>query len=192
MNIISKAMIPLYIGRATPYYNNPYLGSEETEILVALIASVQPKIVFEFGVQLGRTARMLLGRIASIEHYIGIDVPFEHMPALPVQKSEVPATPGLYARDDQRFSLLICNGTQRLEPDMLEPCDAVFIDGDHSRAAVLHDSRLARALVRPGGIIVWHDYGNTATEVAEALDQLVLEDWPLLHVYRTWLAYCRC
>lgn len=50
--------------------------------------------------------------------------------------------------------------------------DLLFIDGDHSHAAVLHDFRLWSPRVRPGGWIVFHDVGaahtNGPKEVVEA------------------------
>ena len=36
--------------------------------------------------------------------------------------------------------------------------DLVFIDGDHSCRAVLSDSMNALRLIKPGGLIVWHDF----------------------------------
>ena len=67
----------------------------------------------------------------------------------------------------------------------------MFIDGDHSAVGVLHDSELARALIRPGGIIVWHDYTNAAVEVTQVLDHFAAEGWRISHFPGTWLAYLR-
>ena len=39
-----------------------------------------------------------------------------------------------------------------------EVFDLVYIDGDHTRDAVLVDSLLAWHALRPGGILVWDDY----------------------------------
>jgi len=36
--------------------------------------------------------------------------------------------------------------------------DFIFIDGDHRRAAVAKDSKLAWPLLRDGGIMIWDDY----------------------------------
>jgi predicted O-methyltransferase YrrM len=193
MKTIAKATLPIPPWlKSSPDLHNPYLGAEETAILVALVASVQPRMMFEFGVQSGRTAKTLLDRIPTLQRYVGIDVPHTHMPTLPSQRSEVPAEPGLYAAADERFYVLIHpRGSQAWTADELGPCDAVFIDGDHSIDAVLHDSNLARAIVRNGGIIIWHDYGNASVQVTEALDQLCCEGWPIKHVENTWLAYCR-
>jgi len=37
--------------------------------------------------------------------------------------------------------------------------DGVYIDGDHAATSVLTDSVLAWHVLRPGGVIVWDDYG---------------------------------
>jgi predicted O-methyltransferase YrrM len=38
--------------------------------------------------------------------------------------------------------------------------DLVFVDGAHHFDAVVSDTRNALKLVRPGGVIMWHDWGN--------------------------------
>lgn len=68
----------------------------------------------------------------------------------------------------------------------------MFIDGDHSRAGVEHDTMLARAMVRPGGIIVWHDYHHFGTvDVRDVLDEMWQAGADIVHVEGTWLAYER-
>jgi predicted O-methyltransferase YrrM len=173
-------------------YGNPYLSAAETGIVVSLIASVNPRVVVEFGVNRGKTALAILSSVSSIEKYIGIDVPFGHETRLRCQQSEVLSESGLHASSDRRFSLLsVPGGSIMLHSDDLEPIDAAFIDGDHSRNAVIADSILARNLMRPGGIIVWHDYDNSAVEVTEVLDRLVGIGWPILRVTGTMLAFMR-
>ena len=173
------------------YVGNDYLGSRETAFVVALIASVRPRVVIEFGVNRGRTARAILDALQSpLERYIGIDIPFGHPPRLKCQESEVPVNAGYYAASDVRFEL--CRqDSMELTPADLEPIDAAFIDGDHSEKAVAHDSALARVLLRPGGIIVWHDYMNTAVGVTPVLDRLAASGWPIKRIEGTWLAFMR-
>jgi hypothetical protein len=48
-------------------------------------------------------------------------------------------------------------GTVSTLPDT-GPYDLIFVDADHRREEVEHDSAAAYALVAPGGLIVWHDY----------------------------------
>lgn len=167
-----------------------YLNANETAILVALIKSVSPRVMIEFGCNLGITAARVLENVPTLERYIGIDAPAWHQTTLKCQQSEVPAAAGCYIAHDPRFYLLTTR-SQLLRTGHLEACDAVFIDGDHSEAAVLHESRLARRLIRTPGIIVWHDYFNPAVEVTQAIDRLRDEGWPIEHIDNSWLAFMR-
>jgi predicted O-methyltransferase YrrM len=170
--------------------DNPYLNQNETRIVIELVKSVNPKIMIEFGCQMGRTSVAILRVVDTLERYIGIDVPANYVPPLAGQRSEVPSEPGRYALADPRFQLIIRpRGSLDLFVNDLPRCDAIFIDGDHSERAVLHDSRLADTLVRPGGIIIWHDYANPTVEVTRALDNLIEAGWPIRLVENTWLAY---
>jgi predicted O-methyltransferase YrrM len=167
-----------------------YMTPHETAILVTLIKSVAPEVMIEFGCNAGITAARVLENVPTLQTYIGIDVPFDHVTTLRCQHSEVPVNAGCYAAHDQRFHLLTMR-SQLLRTGHLEPCDAVFIDGDHSEAAVLHESRLARRLLRPGGIICWHDFFNPDVEVTQALTRLQGEGWAINCVENSWLAFLR-
>jgi hypothetical protein len=63
--------------------------------------------------------------------------------------------------------------------------DLVVIDGSHAREYVRSDSALARAMARPGGWIVWHDYG-VWPDVTAVLDELAGE-LPLVRLEATTL-----
>jgi len=167
-----------------------YMTPQETAILVALVKSVSPKVMIEFGCNEGLTAKRLMDNVPTLERYIGVDVPRDHVPTLACQSNEVPLFPGLHVVDDNRFYLLFASSAD-LTADELEPCDAVFIDGDHSEKAVIHESHIARALLRPGGIICWHDYDNPAVEVTSAVDKLIEQGWPIDCVEHSWLAFMR-
>ena len=172
--------------------DNFYLNAEETAALVSLIASVKPRVVIEIGCNQGITAATILKALPYIERYIGIDVPPDHKTTLACQQSEVPKVAGWCAANDPRFWLLTNErGSFGIGPQDLEPADAVFIDGDHSAKAVTHDSFLSRALVRPNGIIIWHDYKNPAVEVTQVIDELKNQGWPIKTIENSWLAFCR-
>jgi predicted O-methyltransferase YrrM len=167
-----------------------YLNAHETAILVALVNSVSPRVMIEFGCNQGITAKRLLDNVPSLEKYIGIDVVADHVPTLKCQSSEVPIVAGHHAASDDRFSVYLAPSIT-IGAEQLEPCDAIFIDGDHSDAAVTHESHLAKKLVRPGGIICWHDYGNSAVEVTQVLNRLCGKGWPINRVEHSWLAFMR-
>jgi predicted O-methyltransferase YrrM len=171
-----------------------YLQAGEMEIIAALLREVEAKSVVEIGCRDGRTARVLLHNVSSLQHYIGIDVPISYQPVLAHQRAEMVRDPGALVVDDTRFELMLCErGSLELEPkDFNLRYDGVFIDGDHSLSAVLHDSELARTIVRPGGVIIWHDdNGAPHVDVTRALDQLRAAGWPINHVEGSWIAFMR-
>lgn len=170
-----------------------YFHPGELDALVALIGSVEPRVVIEFGCNEGRAAAALLLNLPTIECYVGIDVLPGYVTIKECQRKEIPEMPGRFAASDPRFRLMLRpRGSFELRTEDLPPCDAVFIDADHSRAGVLNDYALAKALVRPGGIIVFHDdNGLPVVEVSETLDELAANGAEIVHVAGTWLAFER-
>lgn len=168
-----------------------YMNPNELEALCELTRSVKPKTVVEFGINSGRTAKALLREAPSIERYIGIDVLPGYVTDKAVQRKEVPTIAGEQVLDDPRVELIVTNeGSYGVKT--LPPCDVVFIDGDHGRAGVENDSRLAYAAVRQGGIIIWHDYHDLGTvDVREVLHDLHASGHKIVHVEGTWLAFER-
>jgi predicted O-methyltransferase YrrM len=170
------------------------MGNGELEVLIALVASVEPKAVLEIGVNAGRTAKAILANVPGIEKYMGIDVPPGYVTAREVQRKEVPEKPGHLASGDERFELLLRpRGSMDLSKKAFPGLfDAVFIDGDHGFEVVLHDTLLARQIVRPGGIIIWHDYhGQDTVDVRKVLERFHANGSDIRHVEGTWLAFER-
>ena len=174
-----------------PELHREYLNLGEMEIIVALVRSVRAQTMTEIGCRDGRTARVLLDNVPSLYRYVGIDVPIDYHPALPSQRTEMVEEPGHLAIADPRFELVI-RPRGSLDLDELEPSDAIFIDGDHSRRVVAHDSALAWGAVRNPGVIIWHDYFNDhINDVTDVLFGLGAAGWPIKHIAGTWLAFCR-
>jgi hypothetical protein len=67
----------------------------------------------------------------------------------------------------------------------------VFIDGDHSSEVVRHDTDLARAIVEPNGMIIWHDVGNETVEVTRVLELDRHHGHDIRHIENTFLAFER-
>ena len=170
-----------------------FFNAGELEALLHLYESVEPKVIVEFGVHEGRNAVAALRNIPSVERYVGVDVTPGYQTRMAVQRREVPATPGRLALDDGRFELIVSpQGTFDLRPEGLPQACAVFIDADHSRAGVENDTVLARAIVRPGGILIWHDdNGLDVVEVTQTLNDMVSAGHDIRHVEGTWLSYER-
>jgi predicted O-methyltransferase YrrM len=150
------------------------------------------KRILEIGCQNGRTAKAILSNRPDIEIYIGVDVPPGTPAACAVQKNETPPIAGELALNDSRFYAIVSkDGSAALNffPDGF--FDAVFIDGDHSEAAVLRDHETAFSVLRRGGLIVHHDYHSLGTVgVKKALTEMYEDGEKLFHVENTWLVYC--
>jgi hypothetical protein len=70
-------------------------------------------------------------------------------------------------------------------------CSLVFVDGSHSADYVRSDSLAAMRLAKPGGRVVWHDYGvwDDVTRGLEELDRV--ENLGLRHIKGTSLVCWR-
>lgn len=170
---------------------NRYFNSGELAALLHLYESVNAKTIVEFGCNNGRTAAAALRNIASIESYVGIDVLPGYATIMPCQRREIPQEPGELALSDPRFHLIV---SKRGSFDLISipASDAVFIDADHSVEGVMNDYGLAKAAVRPGGIIIFHDDNCLPTvEVTQTLNALCEGGAQIVHVAGTWLAYER-
>ena len=173
--------------------NWPYMNPGELESLLAVIGlSQHHDRMVEIGVNEGRTAKLVLDRF-PFSSYIGIDVPPGYRPSKPIQRQEVPATPGRHVKGDPRFRLLLMpNGSLDVSPGDVGVADVIFIDGDHGARAVEHDSALAKKIVLPGGLIIWHDYHHVGTvDVAPILERFAEEGRKIFHVEGTWIAFER-
>ena len=167
----------------TGFKTRKYMQPGEQDVLLTLVAKVAPKIMVEIGVNEGLTARAMLVSIPSIEHYIGIDVGADYQFEIPAQRIERPAEPGALVKHDPRFQLILRGA------ELPTSADVVFIDGDHGKKAVLEDSLWAAAIVRHGGLIIWHDYGNPTVEVTLVLNHLLAQRRDIRHVEKTWIAF---
>jgi predicted O-methyltransferase YrrM len=86
---------------------------------------------------------------------------------------------GLGHRVHQVYADSLAWDTQNLPPGFF---DTILIDGGHAREVVLSDTRKALPLLRPGGVILWHDFCPPAHEqcgstrgVHEAVAELLPE-----------------
>lgn len=70
--------------------------------------------------------------------------------------------------------------------------DLIFVDGSHARSYVESDSKKALAMLKPGGVVFWHDYHGPrrAKGVFQALNDLS-RSLPLVHIKGTALVAYR-
>ncbi|MBO1578119.1 class I SAM-dependent methyltransferase [Bacillus sp. XF8] len=178
MSIINREVFFKIFGSGTFNGQPPLFTGADVEPLIAFSRTFRPKTVIEIGIQRGETAKCILNNSPWIEKYIGIDLAPGSQTSLSVQQHEVPQIVGEYVKDDPRVELIIKpNGSRDIKPSDLPTADLIFIDGDHSLEGVMLDTLLARQVIRKGGIICWHDYGNPPViDVTIAINSLNISE----------------
>jgi len=93
---------------------------------------------------------------------------------------------------ESRVTQLFADSKAFDETPYLARCDLIFIDGAHAASYVESDSRKALRMVKPGGLIFWHDYRGPGRSpgVFRTLNALA-KSLPLRHVAKTSLVFLR-
>ncbi len=133
----------------------PFQITSEIAALLDRIRTQQPRVVLEIGTANGGTL-LLFSRSAHPQATI-VSVDLDGYPAWRIPIYNRFALPG------QTMHLLRADshdpGTRALVEELLDgrEIDFLFIDGDHSDAGVRSDFELFYDLVRPGGLIGFHN-----------------------------------
>jgi predicted O-methyltransferase YrrM len=106
-------------------------------------------------------------------HFFGIDC-FD-MPGIsaysaqpPVGQAEVISYVKAFLTGSQTLQLIQAN---TLELAAFPAADVIFVDGGHTKACIENDVRLAKAAIRPGGLLIFHDYGQASwPDVNQTID----------------------
>jgi predicted O-methyltransferase YrrM len=131
--------------------------------LAAAVAAIEPQVIVEIGTRDGGTLLVWSRTSPALRQLISIDLPGGiHGGGYPAQRErfyhlfahDQPALHlNLLRRDSQtattRDAVIAALGEQ--------PIDFLFIDGDHRYPGVSRDYALYAPLVRPGGLIAFHD-----------------------------------
>jgi predicted O-methyltransferase YrrM len=189
-----------YVGRGTIRVPG---GTSDAEAWILAVLARDAKQMFEFGTCTGKTAYLWArnqppgGRVITLT-------------LAPDQVASYQDTPGDaakaadYARRESAFTRFLYSGTEvesRItqlygdskafdETPWRQACDVVFVDGSHAYSYVVNDSGKALRMVKPGGLVLWHDYGPECAGVFRALNELSRQ-LPLAHITGTTLVAYR-
>ena len=156
-------------------------GQVRSEIreAVEVIEAFQPKVLVEIGTAGGGNL-FLLSRAAHANAYLAsVDLPAGHWGG-GYQAWKIPVFRRLLLKE-QRADFLRADSH---DPSTLEELtrllqgkliDVLFIDGDHSYAGVRQDFELYSKLVRPGGLVFFHDIAHHRPSDNCHVDQLWAE-----------------
>ena len=146
-------------------------GVNTREMWVLAVFARGARRLFEFGTATGRTT-YLWARNSPADAVVGTLTlgPGETPASEPGKGDSLTAT--RTALDETRFTSFVYSGTD-VEPKVRQylgdskrfdesewvgRCDVVFVDGSHAFSYVQSDSEKAMRMVRPGGVVLWHDY----------------------------------
>ena len=140
---------------------------EELVILATIVRCLQPKRIVEIGTAEGRTALNLALNSPPDAEIITLDLPPEltgehRKHSGPNYRQMDIKEPGILFRDHpvaSKIKLVLADSTKFDWTPYERSVDFVFIDGAHDYESVRKDSENALRIIRPGGVIVWHDYG---------------------------------
>jgi protein-L-isoaspartate O-methyltransferase len=151
-------------------------------VMLAKIAMcLRPKRVLEIGSFRGYTAKLLAEHTGPDSRIVALDRDPRH--------GELYRGAALSAKIERRLGEVNA-GAFALDPR--QSYDLIFVDADHTYAAVKHDTEVVLPLLAPSGMLVWHDYANWGrfskkNGVPEALHELA-QTLPIAAVGGSWLA----
>ena len=174
-------------------------GTSDAEAWILAVLARDARVMFEFGTCTGKTAYLWARNQPEGGTVTTLTLPPELADQVRGAAGDDPVAL-TYARQESRFSRFLYSGTEaegRIvqllgdskefdERPFVAQCDVVFVDGSHAFSYVASDSAKALAMVRPGGLVLWHDYSPECPGVFRALNQLA-RDLPLVHVEGTTL-----
>ena len=166
--------------------------SFELLLISQLVASRQAVQCFEIGTFDGRTTLNLAANISADGHIFTLD-----LPAADLEQTAHKIAPG-----DQSFIQKPQSGSRFIGTPWASRItqlygdsatfdfspyegrmDVVFVDGAHSYDYVKTDTATALRLIKPGGLILWHDYGSKWwKDLTRAMNELYAGDPRLIRM----------
>lgn len=182
---LERAEATVSLTAATPYN----ISLQELLVICAITKLQRPDSVFEFGTFDGRTTLHLAMNAPTNAKVYTLDIQAGCFEFGGDARYLAPIRVGQCFLDSPYQSRIEAITGDSRGIDLAShsgAIDLVFVDADHSYRAVLSDSRIAFEMVRPGGVVLWHDY-LMIEDVTRALIEIG-KTRPLVHIAGTTLA----
>lgn len=160
--------------------------AHELAILCSAVRWLRPATLFEFGTFDGRTAWHLVRNAGPDARLWTMDLPLDH----PARGNYSGSSVGEQFRDTPEAERIVQLSQDSRDFDAVpfeNDIDFCFIDAGHSYQNVYLDTKNAMRMVRPGGMIFWHDYSRWWPGVQRCLDDLS-RTLPVFRIENTALA----
>ena len=163
----------VFIARRAIRQYGAFQKLSELAPLVGIVAKLKPRAIVEIGTGRGGTLWAWCQVAADDATIVTINLPGGGFEVGDLDSATVRS----YARGQQRIEILPGDSH---DPDVLAHAssllgrqpDFVFVDGDHTYAGVQTDYQMYAPLLRPGGLIVFHDIVKHRVETGCEVDRL--------------------
>jgi predicted O-methyltransferase YrrM len=151
--------------------NGVFAAMEPNFLMMQVAAMLQPAGIFEIGTSQGRTTALLAMNTPQTTRIYTLDLsPEEAVPTFATDPHLIELARrelGIAFRDTSwapRITQLLGNSATFDFSPYYDRMDLVTVDGSHSFEFVRNDSIQAFRMIRPGGVILWHDYESMRSE----------------------------
>ena len=188
MSINLERSLPRAIGNLT---------TDELAVMTLICQWLKPAVVFEFGTFNGRTTLNLAVNTPADTKLYTLDLADPAATQHTLDQVDV----DLHLRDESgnyfrntpvsgKIEQLWGDSALFDETAYRGKVDLILVDAAHSYEYVCSDTTKALAMLRPGGVILWHDYCVWYPGVYECLHEM-LPNYPLKHIEGTHFAVLR-
>jgi glycosyltransferase involved in cell wall biosynthesis/SAM-dependent methyltransferase len=174
-----------------------FTPAEDTQAVLTLLAHPRPERILEIGTAAGHMTANLTEWSSDTAQVFSLGI-VKDMPVgtTAAQRYEDPPAEA-FGRQANFFGkadkvLFLQVDSLFMDFRRIARLDFAFIDGAHDREHVFSDSLRVYDVLRPGGYLVWHDFGSTTpwVEVHQALEHLPFAE-AIVHVEGTQVAFLR-
>jgi predicted O-methyltransferase YrrM len=180
------------------------VSEREIGIISKIVAYQKPKSIFEFGTFDGRTTiNMAINSPLDTRIYT-LDLPASQKDSTKYpltthgQYSDLtyvnkPESGSRYKGREGSEKIIQLYGDSALfdYSTYKGGMDLIFVDGSHARKYTENDTEVALSMLKPGGIIIWHDYARVWPDVTAVLNEYNSKGLNVEHIVGTTLAVLR-
>ena len=131
-----------------------------------IAAAVKANKIFEIGTYRGQTT-VGLASVCKNAQVFTLNLP-------PQKDPRYAPFIGMYIKkysESNRIEQIFCDSTKYDTTQYRGSMDYIFIDGDHSYSGVKNDTKISLEMLKPGGVIVWHDYAWKSPGVVKFISE---------------------
>lgn len=180
-------------------------GISGRERWILSVLAKEANKIFEFGTCTGATTYLLARNSPENAKVVTLTLhPEQKMDAISTKKDiakdmDAAKSESLYTnffyegtRVEDKITQIFSDSKKLDVSSYVEQFDLIFIDGAHIYSYVLNDTEKALKMLKPGGILLWHDYRHPrrVPGVFNALNEIA-EKFPLAHIEGTTLVFYR-